>query len=319
MDPTLADRDRDLAYVAVERTRMAMTVVDATKPDLPIVMANQAFLDLTGYAADEVVGRNCRFLQGPLTSPAAVQEIRDALAERRATLVEFVNYRKDGSSFLNQLAISPIEDAEGRLIYYFGSQLDVTDLRRTEELEASEHRLLREVDHRAMNALALAQAIVRLSRTDSVERYSELVQGRIGALARAHVILAQNGWTGVGMDALLRGELEVSLSGDWSVDGETVQVSASQVQPLMLVMHEMVDDLSRRHRRAPIRLSAASRADPATGWIGFDWRESGGPPGVAPEFESGLIKTLVERQLKGRLIWREGLEGLEAELRAPPR
>src|ERR1700712_3063744 len=71
---------RELALVAVERTRMPMVVTDPRQPDAPIGLANQAFLDLTGYTAEEVIGRNCRFLQGPETSAAAIEEIRVAVA-----------------------------------------------------------------------------------------------------------------------------------------------------------------------------------------------------------------------------------------------
>src|SRR3954471_11173822 len=103
---------------------MPMVLSDARQEDNPIVLANQAFLDLTGYTAREVLGRNCRFLQGPGTSAADVEEIRLGLAAGRDVDVEIVNYRKDGSSFINQLAISPVIGADGTLLYYFGSQKD---------------------------------------------------------------------------------------------------------------------------------------------------------------------------------------------------
>jgi PAS domain S-box-containing protein len=127
---------------------------------------HQAFLDLTGYTAEEVIGRNCRFLQGPDTCAAGVERIRQGLAEGRDVDVELLNYRKDGATFINQLAISPVIDKDGTLLYYFGSQKDVTERRRAELLEQSERRLLMEVDHRTMNALAVVQSIVRMSRGD---------------------------------------------------------------------------------------------------------------------------------------------------------
>jgi PAS domain-containing protein len=77
----LPDR-RELALVALERTRMPIVVIDARTQDAPIVLANQAFLDLTGYSADEVIGRNCRFLQGPESDPATISVIRDGLAPK---------------------------------------------------------------------------------------------------------------------------------------------------------------------------------------------------------------------------------------------
>jgi PAS domain S-box-containing protein len=112
-----ADRN-ELAAVAVERTRMPMVVTDPRQPDNPIVLANKAFLDLTGYTAEEVIGRNCRFLQGGGTAAEAIDMIREALRAEREVDVEILNYRKDGSAFWNQLVLSPVHDDEGRLLTF---------------------------------------------------------------------------------------------------------------------------------------------------------------------------------------------------------
>jgi len=114
-----------LFFEAVTVTRMPMVVADPHAPDTPIIVANQAFLDLTGYRASEVVGRNCRFLQGPETDRATVATLREAIAGRRVVAVEILNYRKDGSAFWNALFVSPLVDRSGRLRYIFSSQLDV--------------------------------------------------------------------------------------------------------------------------------------------------------------------------------------------------
>ena len=317
----MVDR-RELASVALERTRMPIVITDARQPDNPIVLANQAFLDLTGYPDAEVIGRNCRFLQGLDTSLEAVARLRAAISAGQSLTVELLNYRKNGSSFWNQLYISPVCDSNGRVIYFFASQVDVTDSHRARDLQVSEHRLLREVDHRAMNALALAQAIVRLSRTDSIERYAQVVQGRVGALARAHVLLAQGGWTGAKLDDLVRGELQTVAAAAIVVEGDGVHVSSDQVQPLLLVLHEMADDAVRNGALAAPGGGVHVRCwrDNVGGRQGLEWRETGGPPGAGsrtPEFASFLVTTLVERQLKGALTWRQGPAGLEAEVRIP--
>ena len=317
----LADR-RELASVALERTRMAIVITDARQADNPIVMANQAFLDLSGYSDAEVIGRNCRFLQGPQTSAESIDRVRAATARGEGLTIEMLNYRKDGSTFWNQLHISPVCDKEGRAIYYLGSQIDVTDSHRARDLQASEHRLLREVDHRAMNALALVQAIVRLSRTDSVERYAQVVQGRVGALARAHVLLAQNGWKGANLEDLVRGELQTVSWAEIAIEGDGAHVSPDQVQPLLLILHEMADDATRNGALAKPGGALRVRCwrDGASGRQGLEWRESGGPDGAAsrtPEFASYLVTTLMERQLKGAITWRQGPDGLEADLRLP--
>jgi PAS domain S-box-containing protein len=97
--------------------------------DAPIVFVNRAFRWLTGYDEQDIIGRNCRFLQGPGTDPEAVARIRTALANEDVVVVELLNYRKDGTAFWNALHLGPIYDAQGRLIYYFGSQWDVSDVR----------------------------------------------------------------------------------------------------------------------------------------------------------------------------------------------
>jgi len=112
---------------AMHRTRMLMALSDPNLPDCPLVYINPAFAELTGYDTESSVGRNCRFLQGPDTDPNSVQRIRQAVAERRSINEEIYNYRRDGSGFWNALYMSPVFDDEGRLIYFFASQIDISD------------------------------------------------------------------------------------------------------------------------------------------------------------------------------------------------
>ncbi|WP_046861588.1 histidine kinase famiy protein [Microvirga massiliensis] len=129
--PGLDDR-ADVFFAAIEMTRMPMILTDPNLPDNPVAFANRAFQDLTGYTEDEILGRNCRFLQGAQTSRETVQELREAIAERRAVSVEILNYRRDGTPFWNACFIGPVFDKGGKLLYFFASQLDVTR-RRTSE------------------------------------------------------------------------------------------------------------------------------------------------------------------------------------------
>ena len=132
-DTTVADRHSEIFFAAVETTRMPMIVTDPRRADHPIVFVNRAFSQMTGYATDEIIGRNCRFLQGAETDRAVVAEIRAAIADSREIATEVLNYRKDGSAFWNALFISPVYDNEGVLLYYFASQLDVSRRRDAEE------------------------------------------------------------------------------------------------------------------------------------------------------------------------------------------
>ena len=321
--PSLQDvsTHRDLSIVAMERTRTPMVVTDPRLPDNPIVLANNAFLELTGYAADDVVGRNCRFLQGRDTDPATLDEIRVAVAEQRETTVEILNYRRDGRPFWNQLMMSPVFDADGALRFYFASQIDVSAKRAAQDLEATEHRLLKEVDHRAKNVLALVQGIVRLTRAADPAVYAQIVQGRVDALARAHGLLAEGGWRGVSLGRLLHGEAEPFGLKHVHCEGPAVQIASAQVQPFALLLHEMLSNaayhgaLSSRDGRIDIRWQVSEGDE-----LVLTWQEAGGPRPAslpAPGLGSAMIEAMIERQLRGHAAFDWRPDGLGCEIRFP--
>lgn len=316
----LPDR-RELALVAVERTRMPMVVTDPRQFDNPIVLANKAFLDLTGYSAEEVIGRNCRFLQGPETDPAVIDEMRRDLREGRHVDVELLNYRKDGSTFWNQLSISPVEDEDGQLIYHFGSQREATARRRAREMEETERLLLMEVDHRALNALALVQSIVRLSRTADAQSYARAVTDRIDAIARAHKLLARNGWSGAKLDEVLNLEIPPDAGERVRARGPALTVAGRIVQPLALVIHELRTNaerhgaLSRPGGRMDIRWTARDhRAE-------IEWDESGmAAPVEEPatrSFGLSIAQGVIRRQLGGSSEFCWANDGLRIRLDFP--
>ncbi|MHC4288303.1 MAG: PAS domain-containing protein, partial [Planctomycetota bacterium] len=96
-DMDIADIWRLLKERALESTDEGVVISDCSQPDMPIIYANNAFTAMTGYGYDEVVGRNCRFLQGEDTGSPAAQTIRKAIAAQESCKVEILNYRKDGT------------------------------------------------------------------------------------------------------------------------------------------------------------------------------------------------------------------------------
>ena len=98
---------RDPLAVAMEVSPVAMVVADPSLPDIPLIYVNEAFARLTGFAAVEVLGRNCRFMQGPLTEEADVGALRDAIVRRERIEIDLLNHRRDGTPFWNRLAIAP--------------------------------------------------------------------------------------------------------------------------------------------------------------------------------------------------------------------
>ncbi len=183
---------RDLVAAAVQGTQMPVVIADARQDDTPIIFANDAFLEMTGYARAEVLGRNCRFLQGPGTDPAAVAAMRSVVEERVPHFKgDILNYRRDGTPFWNALFMSPVRDDAGELVYFLASQLDASarkeeeravqqraddlevevrrrtaDLQRTvDDLQSAMEAktvLLHEVDHRVKNNLQMIASLVQL-------------------------------------------------------------------------------------------------------------------------------------------------------------
>ncbi len=124
----LALRDRALASI-----RSGVTIADATQPDMPLIYVNQAFIDITGYAPEDLLGRNCRILQGDDRDQAGIKEIRRAIAQQRSCQVLLRNYRKDGSLFWNEFRMSSVFDEAGHITHYVGVQMDVTQRMQAEE------------------------------------------------------------------------------------------------------------------------------------------------------------------------------------------
>jgi PAS domain S-box-containing protein len=123
-DRHAAEEDLRLRDRALESATNGIVIADALEPDCPIIYANHGFEELTGYPRDEVLGRNCRFLQGPETDPDTVAAIRRALAGQSECHVTIRNYRKDGRPFWNEVRITPIFDDHGQVTHYVGVQAD---------------------------------------------------------------------------------------------------------------------------------------------------------------------------------------------------
>nr|CAB3488798.1 unnamed protein product [Digitaria exilis] len=111
---------------ALSAFQQTFVVSDATRPDHPILYASAGFFNMTGYSSNEVVGRNCRFLQGSGTDPAEIANIRQALAAGSNYCGRLLNYKKDGTPFWNLLTIAPIKDEDGRVLKFIGMQVEVS-------------------------------------------------------------------------------------------------------------------------------------------------------------------------------------------------
>jgi PAS domain S-box-containing protein len=214
-------------FVAMVQSSHTPTVLtNPHQPDNPILFANDAFLRLTGYGRDEVLGRNCRFLSGPETDREISNEVRHAVEAARPVSIKILNYRRDGSRFWNQLHISPIFDEAGILAYFVGYQHDITRqveaeqalLQARQELEErvmEREGLIREVHHRVRNNLQTIIGLLNLEvrRGDPLlRRQFDLITQRVRVLGSIHEQLESfDNWTRIDFSRHLR-EICASLA-----------------------------------------------------------------------------------------------------------
>lgn len=185
---------------ALEEINEGILFTDAQQPDDPIVYANPAFERLTGYRLSQVLGRNCRFLQGPKTDPAARERLRQAIAERRPCSVELLNYRADGTTFWNAVSIAPLHDDRGRVTHFVGVQFDVgqrrfleEQLRQSQKMEAV-GRLAGGIAHDFNNLLTIILGNASLALDDLPEKPTEAIECLreiVGASNRAAALTNQ--------------------------------------------------------------------------------------------------------------------------------
>ncbi len=306
---------------AMAQTRMAVCLTDPYQPDNPIVFANRAFRALTGYEEAEVLGRNCRFLQGPASDPGTVARLRDAIAREDVVIVEIVNYRKDGTRFWNALHVGPIYDDAGGLVYFFGSQWDVSNLHAARAGEQHAQLMARELSHRMKNMFSVISAIVNVTgRARGLEDAAGEITSRIRALGRAYDTTLEQGAAG---SFSIREAITATLSpyGERiTVNGPDIRAPFGVISALSLILHELAANAG-KHGAWSLPDGTASLSWSGDGGdLRMHWRESGGPPlpGTEPGPGSGtMITDRLLRAAGGQIqrTWRA--DGLEAVVTLP--
>ncbi|MBB5744517.1 histidine kinase dimerization/phosphoacceptor domain -containing protein [Brevundimonas variabilis] len=336
---------------AIRGTRMAMVITNPRLPDNPIVFANKAFQDLTGYERDEIIGQNCRFLQGPDTSREAVANIRSALAEEHDIQVDLLNYRKDGTTFWNALFISPVRNDAGQVDYFFASQLDVTDrveaqrfvekqkalvdrevALRTADLEealASKTLLLHEVDHRVKNNLTMIGSLLRLQARSlpdpSLGQTLNSMLERVDALATVHRRLYQSNDittfdAGAFVETLAADVIGSSGRANIAVevDVEPIMIPSAHASAVGLVVNELLTNAVKHGfpdgREGTLKVTATQSQRRGRIVIQDDG------PGIVATANNGLGKTLISRlvrQIDGEARWLPANPGTRVVLEFP--
>jgi len=245
--------------------------------------------------------------------------VRQGISEGRDDTCEIRFVRPDGSVRWSLAAGQVIRDAGGGVTHFVGVDLDITERKQAEDRQGL---LLRELDHRAKNLLAVIQSIVRLSRAPTIGEFVAAVEGRILALSRAHTLLSETRWASVDLKRLVDEEMAPFTSGQQAnlvVDGPPIALTPAMAQPVAMVLHELLTNavkygaLSVPHGR--INLDWAFEGDSLV----LRWIESGGPPAKAPK-KSGFGISVISASLQnfsGNVIFEWRPDGLRCDIRIP--
>lgn len=328
LDATAIPDSGSFLRAAVEATGEAIlvTTVDLEGPGPIIQYANPAFTRMTGYEPNEVIGRSPRFLQGPLTDRTALASMKEVLLTGQPFQGEAINYRKDGSTYTVEWLITPVKDAEGRIVNWVSAQRDVT-----ERKAALEHQkfMVRELHHRVKNTLATVQAIMSSTARNcsTMPEFQQTFGGRLTSLAKTHTLLTEDHSQSVAFRDLLWAELEPYDDGGQTrirLEGPRIVLPSELAVPIGMAVHELTTNAAKYGALAEFggRISVTwSVADFESGtrltWV---WNEHDGPPVVAPTregFGSRLLKRVLSTQVYAEVSLDYDPDGLRVTVVLP--
>jgi two-component sensor histidine kinase len=257
-----------------------------------------------------------------LLHPDDIDELRKAIAQfTKGTTsyeAEFRIKRPDGEIRWCAGTAAATVDKGGRVVRVSGVTIDITERKQAEERQ---NLLAREVDHRAKNALALAQSIVRLTRGENVKAYIQAVEGRISALARVHTVLSLSNWQGAEIGKLVDEELAPYSTGDQiAFGGSEIQLQPATAQTLALALHELVTNSAKYGALSTLSGRLSIRWETQADVLRMVWEERDGPvveKPIAPGFGTRSVIASIESQLGGRAEFDWRSEGLVCRLSVP--
>jgi PAS domain S-box-containing protein len=279
---------------------------------------------LFGYTSEEAIGQPITIL----FPPECHDEERSIL--ERTNRGEFIEHyetvrrRRDGSSVDVSLTISPIRNAEGKIV---GASKIARDITRRKRAEAREKILTAELDHRVKNILAQVAVVAKSTRQGnrSVDEFLRSLDGRIQSMATAHMLLSQSGWQGVGVDAVVRSQLApYATDTNITISGTDVILAAAEIQALTRVLHELATNaakygaLSIPGGRVSVSWNRGTNGK-ATNLM-FVWRELGGPPvpsKVQASYGTNLIRNLIPHELGGTIDLVLAADGVNCRMEFP--
>ncbi|MEG3148233.1 HWE histidine kinase domain-containing protein [Sphingomonas sp. RT2P30] len=314
--------------VAADKTRMAIVFTNARKADNPIVFANDAFLELTGFDREEVLGASFKSLMARGAGSQALAEIEAAFAGRADREPEICYRRKDDTSFWASLYISPVCDEAGEIIQHFISFVDETDQR---ERQTQSEMLIDELNHRVKNTLSTVQSITRqaLRASDDPTVIREAIESRIFALSRSHDLLTRHKWKGAGLHDLIDAALKPfgvanGHAERFNVEGANVRLSPKTTLALGIAFHELATNAVKygafSNDVGTIGIAWDNEVRPDGERLVITWREKDGPEVVPPThkgFGSQVIERGLAHELHGKVCLEYLPEGLVCTIDLP--
>lgn len=314
--------------VAAETTRMAMVFTDAKDCGNPIIFANDAFLSLTGYDRDEILGQSFNFLMARGADPDALARIDGAFKGISKGGSEICYRRKDGSEFWSAIFISPVEDENHNVVQYFASFVDLTD-HKQEQVQS--RILIDELNHRVKNTLATVQSIVwqALRNTSDPEAIRDSIESRLSALSRSHDLLTRENWEGAGLLDLIHATLEPfgvanGRAEHFVVKGRNIRVPPKVALALGIAFHELATNAVKygafSNKAGSVSIIWTIEPSPEGNRLVLCWQEKGGPR-VTPPSRKGFGTRVIERglahELEGTAYLDYRLDGLVCTISFP--
>lgn len=318
----------------MEDLPFSLVIADARMKDTPLIYVNAAFERMTGYARSAVIGRNCRFLQGPKTDEKDRQDIREALEEGREITVDIINYRSTGEEFINRLLLSPMK-LNGEVTHFLGIQSEQPKDRAIAARAAKLDEQLREVQHRVKNHLALLLSLIRMESKKSTDTQSSLkvLANRVEALNMLYDEFSRSGDGGADSIALgayvsrvcsalnmLDGKREVRMN----TEMEETRASLDAASQVGLLVSELLTNALQHAFEAQheglVNVRLWRDDDDSTVCLQVSDNGNGIPEDVDWPNDGSLgariVRELVSR-LDGKLTVRTGKEGTEVTISLP--
>jgi PAS domain S-box-containing protein len=313
------------AWLSLNATQRIASIVESSddaiiSKDLNGVIStwNRGAERLFGYSAEEIIGKPVTILIPPDRQdeePAILERIRRG---ERIEHYETVRMRRDGSRVDVSLAVSPVRNAEGKVVGASKIARDITEKKRD---EAQITILAREAEHRAKNVLATVQATVHLTQSDTPDGLKHAIEGRIQALANVHALFVESRWTGAELHSLVTQELSPYFQDGETrarIDGPNLLLEPNTAQSIAVAIHELTTNAAKYGAlsvpKGHVQVEWSCVAD---GRLILRWIETGGPlvkPPTRQGFGTRVMEGMIRRQLKGQMRFDWHAEGLVCEI-----